>query len=143
MLAQNFKTPADLNIPDLWFESLVKVLGMLERGELVHTPTAEMEVVFAERVTPVAGLFNMNRWSVSFECGTVCCLGGTAEAVGGFRFSTKLPRALDYLFHPGRTSRKILHRAGGYDSITTDQSAMALRSYLTTGEPRWAEALAA
>ena len=33
MLAQNFKTPADLEITDIVFEALVKVLGMLERQE--------------------------------------------------------------------------------------------------------------
>lgn len=34
MLAQNFKTAADLDLADAEFEALVKVLGMLERGEI-------------------------------------------------------------------------------------------------------------
>lgn len=34
MLAQNFKTPADLKIDDDDFEALVKVLGMFERAEV-------------------------------------------------------------------------------------------------------------
>jgi hypothetical protein len=141
MLAQNFKTPADLKIEDRWFEALVKLLGMLERGELRHTPTSQIKPLCDERVRPEVGLFNMNRWSVKFQCGTVCCLGGTAEAIGGFRFSA-MPEALTHLFHPGHDGWSILHRIGGYETITTEQAAIALRNYLTFGEPRWAEALA-
>lgn len=37
MLAQNFKTPADLDLSDKEFASLVKVLGMLERGSYLTT----------------------------------------------------------------------------------------------------------
>src|SRR5271170_4836651 len=73
MLAQNLKTPADLGIEDKWFEALLKLLGMLERGELQHTSTAKLKPLSDDRVNPQVGLFNMNRWSVAFECGTVCC----------------------------------------------------------------------
>lgn len=141
MLAQNFKTPADLGIQDKWFEALLKLLGMLERGELRHTSTVKLKPLCDDRVRPEVGLFNMNRWSVAFECGTVCCLGGTAEAIGGFRFG-RMPEKLVHLFHPGQESHKVLHRAGGYETITMEQAAIALRNYLSSGEPRWEEALA-
>lgn len=141
MLAQNFKAPADLGIEARWFEALVKTLGMLERGELRHTATAELKPLCSERVSPEAGLFNMNRWSVKFQCGTVCCLGGTAEAIGQFRFSG-MPKKLIHLFHPGKEDNANLSRLGGYEAITTEQAAIALRNYLTHGEARWAEALA-
>jgi hypothetical protein len=34
MLANNFMTPSALGLSDVEFESLVKVLGMLERGDI-------------------------------------------------------------------------------------------------------------
>jgi hypothetical protein len=34
MLAQNFKTAAELDLSDAEIKALVKVLGILERGEL-------------------------------------------------------------------------------------------------------------
>ena len=36
MLAQNFLTPSDLKIKDDLHAALIQVLGMLERGELIH-----------------------------------------------------------------------------------------------------------
>ncbi len=129
MLAQNFKTPAELDLLDIQYESLVKVLGMLERGELQHF---NMETLKTSK--PIGDLFNMNWWSAKFDCGTVCCIGGTAEAVGKFSFDAfNMSKELYGLFYPGRVDG---------DKITTEQAAYALRSYLTTGEPNWADALA-
>lgn len=63
MLAQNFKTPTALGISDIEFESLVKVLGMLERGEI------EKEQ------------FDMR--DVWHPCGAPACLIGWAGHVSG------------------------------------------------------------
>ncbi len=137
MLAQNFQTPADLDIPDIHYEALVKVLGMLERGELRHVVDPSLKTIRGLgpwRPIHGPGLFNMNWWRTEFGCGTVCCIGGTAELVGKFSFREdigNLPRGLNHLLFPGP----------GGDSITTEQAAFALRSYLSTGEPHWELAL--
>lgn len=133
MLAQNFKTPADLHITNAEFDAFLKVLGMLERGEVLHRPSP-----MALRNVPASGqiYFNMDCWSQPTECGTVCCLGGLAEMVGGFELSslTRQHRPeIGALFYP----------PGWASNITTEQAAIALRNYLTDGEPRWAEALSA
>lgn len=65
MLAQNFKTTADLGITDAEIEALIKVLGMLERGELKRAKTTK------EKGT---NLFHMGEWG--YGCGTPACIGG-------------------------------------------------------------------
>jgi len=131
MLAQNFKTATDLGITEDEVLALIQVLGMLERGEISEKH------------------FWMARfWS---ECGTVGCLCGWANYVSnGAAFPEvnpdhtaatietalrkRLPLAALALFaSDGRTSAGDAKPAHG---------AIALRNYLTTGEARWAEALA-
>lgn len=127
MLAQNFKTPADLSISAIEQDALVKTLGYLERGDL-------------------PGRLNLKLWTCrngADDCGTVACIAGWAWIFsGGTAFTdvvgktglgghddwfNKRPRGLKDLF------------------LSADKSsagaAAALRSYLTHGEPRWAEAI--
>jgi len=40
MLARNFKSATDLGIPENVYAGLIKVLGMMERGELRHKTAA-------------------------------------------------------------------------------------------------------
>lgn len=129
MLAQNFKTAADLGIRDAELASLVAVLGMLERGELEHEQHY--------RSTTEPGVtFNMATWHREHDCGTVCCIGGAAQIISGAEWDVAAitdrgrAMALAQLFYPI-----------GYDMalITTEQAAQALRSYLTTGNARWGD----
>lgn len=139
MLAQNFKTPADLRLTDMEFESLVKVLGMLERGELRHDPK---RMLTGER-------FNMGVWRWNDGCGSIACICGWAYFISKGAafpelqyFSSRPERnePLEDLFvpvkHPdaGVANKRMLQ-------ITTAQAAIALRNYLTHGEARWDEAL--
>lgn len=119
MLAPNHKTPTALGISNIEFESLVKVLGMLKRGEI-------------ESKEFCMGTFHP-------ECGSACCIAGWAGIVtpgifSRFRFSGD-DTALGRLFYPGRD-----RCCEAYDASPA-QGAIALRSYLTHGEPRWDEAL--
>lgn len=115
MLAQNFKTPADLEISDDEFDALAKVLGMLEREEIRRDD------------------FDMD-WPDG--CGAPCCILGHARRLGAFRdeWLGGMPAAHCALFAPVTRVR--------YSTITPDQAAIALRNFLTHGEPRWQEALA-
>jgi hypothetical protein len=132
MLAQNFKTPADLGITDKQFDALTKVLGMLEREELRHAPKPDFDGCNFNG-SKFTGRFNMGAWRHDDGCGTVCCIGGSAELVGDVRFHSATP-ALNKLFYP--TNREL-------SKILPHEAAIALRNYLTHGEPRWSEALAA
>ncbi len=67
MLAQNFKSAKELGLTEKGLAGLLKVLRMLEGGELVFSK---------ECLVPNG--FNMNYcWSQN-ECGTVGCIGGWA-----------------------------------------------------------------
>jgi hypothetical protein len=138
MLANNFRTPSALGISDVEFESLVKVLGMLERGEI---PDEQ---------------FTMRR--VQHPCRTPACLCGWANHVSAGRAFPLQPQSRPRMFAFANTEvygprwrelpKPILQLFGfggrPTDPIyaaTTSQAAIALRNFLTHGEPRWAEAL--
>lgn len=136
MLAQNFKTPADLRITDAEFEALSKTLGMLERGELTHATPENYEVWSA---TEFPKFFNMGMYRNLADCGSVCCIAGTAEIVGNF--------PIEHFFWASRDNEQLKETfgyamIGALRPITVQQAAIALRNYLTHGEPRWHEALA-
>jgi hypothetical protein len=137
MLANNFMPPSALGLSDVEFESLVKVLGMLERGEISDDQ------------------FTMRR--VQHPCRTPACLCGWANYISAGRafplhakpgatvFSSKtlsprwreMPSRLQELFAYGGRPTDAVYLA------TPSQAAIALRSYLTHGEAHWDEALAA
>lgn len=139
MLAQNFKTPADLGIKDAEFEALAKVLGMLELCEI--KPYCE-----DQPYPPTGFFFYMASFGTTTECGTVGCIAGFARAITNNRVfpwanddnrvdQPHIPLALQALFYPPMSKP--------WGDITPSEAAIALRSYLTHGEPRWDEALAA
>lgn len=118
MLAQNFKTAAELGIDGDKVSALVKVLGMMERGEISEDN------------------FCMLDWT----CGTVACIGGWAERMGSpqFGYLEDMPKSLARLVYPDSFGMKNEQLR----NITRAQAAHALRNYLTLGEARWAKILA-
>lgn len=138
MLAQNFKTPADLKIDDAEFDALRKVLGMLERAELLPLDTGVKGDVFCMSAT----------YSNEHSCGTIGCIGGyaavamglTGHSIKGHVYKYEKGGALSELYFPRGTGAGRL--LAGLRNVTPSQGAIALRNYLTHGEPRWAEALA-
>ena len=131
MLAQSFKSAAELGISEGQLDALRKTLVLLETGKLVHVP--EGEIGLRLRVRPkFTGHFNMAHSYISAECGTVACIKGTAELIGNVDLSpSEIPEELMNLFY-----------AWGGGDPTTSQAATALRSYLTTGYARWDLAVA-
>lgn len=133
MLAQNFMTPTDLGISEAEHNALRLTLNALERGELRHVRPARHSNLEA----PFTGHFNMDCWRASGECGTVACLGGTAEMLGqlpvhSLYVAMSANRELRNLFYPTVISC--------WNEITSDQAATALHSFLTTGNSNWREA---
>lgn len=143
MLAQSFKTAEELRITPKQFDALVKTLVLMETGRLVHIDddkVAEGNCNHPIEVCNFTGHFNMNLWRSKDKCGTVCCIGGTAELIGNFTFADEynLPEELRTLFYPndGMNDNGI-----HYNDITVEQAATALRSYLTTGKANWEAAI--
>lgn len=128
MLAQNFKTADELRISGAQLSALQKTLVLLETGKLIHAPFDGDGRREGEEFT---GHFNMGRWNAVQACGTVCCIAGTAELIGGIRFPDHPPGRLGNLFYAGELGERVL------TTITPQQAATALRSYLTTGDARW------
>lgn len=130
MLAQNFKSAADLGITEPQKEALMKTLVLLETGKLVHVEPEDRFTNDFRETEKFTGHFNMARWRAADSCGTVACIAGTAEIIGGVQFPVYGgPSNLNRLFAPA--SDPVMAK------ITTEQAATALRSYLTTGDPRW------
>jgi hypothetical protein len=143
MLSQNFLSSADLALTSAQHAALVMVLSMLERGELVHVPTKSRRLPLRHNG------FSMGCWNLQQDlhlveydvtCGSVCCIGGWAELAGNVIFygaewdgGNSRHAALDRLFHPNCVAE--------WDAITPQQAAMALRSYLTIGDPHWEQCL--
>jgi hypothetical protein len=132
MHAQNLKTPAELGIPDKAFDALLKVLGMLERGEIAEHKWLNGDLPQSREPK----FFNMNVIIGQSDCGTTACILGWArwvaqdfELLGGDR-----PRELDNLFRMGEC-----YEFGVPSAIQPAQAAIALRNYLTFGEARWNE----
>jgi hypothetical protein len=140
MLAQSFKTAAQLQISKAEHETLVKVLGMLERGEIKPSPQRGRSLGFlpldklADYEIAEPEFFDMRHVICASDCGTSCCILGWAQyvsddAVFNYNHSN---RGLGYLFYPNRE---------GVDCTNPQQGAMALRNYLTSGFPRWREVM--
>jgi len=144
MLAQNFKTAADLGIKEVEFDALQTVLGMLERGELIYgkTPLAKQFRLPNE--------FNMAVVLDESDCGSIGCLCGWAHIVSGRQaFAELIGRSWENEYEVIQAVPANLRRlfrfgaiAGSLYDIKPEQAAVALRSFLTTGEPRWSEAVA-
>ena len=125
MLAQNFKTATDLSITDIELEALIKVLKMFERQEILPKQFL------------MGNFFN--------ECGTAACICGWAHKVdarafpevraerymSGVRLSKRLSKAALRLFAIGEF----------ISEPTPAEAAIALRNFLTEGEPRWGDIL--
>jgi hypothetical protein len=129
VLAQNFKTAQELGLASEEVEALVTVLRMLERGEIAREE------------------FHMGHFR--HECRSPACICGWAHFVSrGQAFCELSTRYGPIMLYRrlGRSARdlfRLTEGRGAGGEISPTQAALALRNYLTHGEPRWAETAAA
>lgn len=138
MLAQNFKSADELGITYQQKEALMKTLVLMETGRLIHVERPN--VVSPDDAKIFTSHFNMDKWNVIADCGSVCCIGGTAEMVGQLQ-----PYSLHEAAGENQALRLLFYPDGGdsdWKTIIPAQAATALRSYLTTGDSRWDLAVA-
>ena len=127
MLAQNFKTAKELGLAEVEVEALISVLRMLERGDIAREQ------------------FHMGHFR--HECKTPACICGWAHHVSrGRAFSELTSPCGPIILHRRASSAlselfRLTQARGSGGEITPTQAALALRNYLTYGEPRWAEAM--
>lgn len=136
MLAQNFKTATDLGITEAEQEALIKVLGMLERDELVHYRRPAF-ICWSQVEPDIPNGFNMETQGIRKPCGTVACIGGWVAFLIG--------QSQDDYVNKAEDVDGGLHDLywGHVDADTTPaQAALAVRNYLTDGDPRWNEIVA-
>lgn len=137
MLAQTLLSAAKLRITERERAALVLTLQYMETGRLVHAPVTDdnKEILPSSEFT---GHFNMDMWNSAEKCGTVACIGGTAEMLGRLQH-----RSFADTVRPGSSLYHLLYPPTliDYAEITVEQAARALRSYLSTGKPNWEEAL--
>lgn len=144
MLAQNFKTAAELAIENGEFDALVKVLGMLERGETSYAPLNENKTSGYCLLPPsdrTPTMFNMDTVFGEADCGTTACMLGWAQFLTQdyslFPDMNMTPETRDLFLY-----QTFIRADDPAWKATPEQAARALRNYLTLGEPRWAEVLA-
>lgn len=117
---------------------LIETLKMLEGGTMRWVALEDLKIdeladliAANQRLPPgtFSNEFNMCNWTARHNCGTVGCIGGTAELIsnGVCRFE-KIPPKLDDLFYP---------KTQNYDAIKVEEAAQGLRNYLTIGSADW------
>lgn len=132
---KEFLSAKELGINPKQRKALILVYREMKSGRLRK---AEQNINWSGvSFSPLEGdMFNMATWSLELSCGTVCCMGGTAERLYGkivFRdyhpggIGAQINKELNDLFYPKPNIEK----------ITVDQAMAALRGYLTTGKPDW------
>ena len=146
MLAKTFLDSNQLGISDEQRDALILTLDFMEAGKMKHVMTGETNIIGYELVDDpdeFKGSFNMDFWNVTDkDCGTVCCIGGTAEILGNVnfrKFTKNMPHNLHLLFFPDDELDFLT--LDWMRDITVEQAAHALRNYLTIGEPHWRSVL--
>jgi hypothetical protein len=137
MLSQNFKTAAELKLTDAEFAAAITLLGMLERDEIPHEPHTPY-CIEKPKQGEKPNKFNMNLVYGSYLCDTTACFCGWIEYLAK---SAPLSLANKVVSAGVRDGRFELMYAATRSDITTSEAAIALRNFLTFGEPRWSEAL--
>lgn len=129
MLAQNFKSAADLGITEPEQAALIKVLGMLERGDLID----------ASQDDECDNGFNMGTHGRG--CGTPACIGGWVASLMG---ADQMQYVDSYMPIYGKSNGALTDLYWNYIFAPkrpgVAESAVALRNFLTTGLTDWVDA---
>jgi hypothetical protein len=138
VLAHTYMSAADLQLTEPQREALIATLDLFESGEVRHVREDEYEdweFIGDGEEASFTGLFNMRVWGADdapYTCGTVACIGGTAELIGKVEFDGwNVHKGLSHLFGPSESV------VGDWDDITVERAAKALRCFLITGTADW------
>lgn len=120
MLAQTFKSAAELNLSEKAYDTLVKVYWLLV-DETIPKELFDMRTIGAPFLKQ------------DVVCGTPGCILGWCNAVApGAVDPRKMETPLSMLFY---------HRGACNEKRTPKQAAQAIHTYLTTGQEGWTQAI--
>lgn len=128
------KTADELRLTEEQRCALVKALAFLREDKIKYRPLGGPILGFKAKKGKV-DYFNMRAWVREYECGTVCCIGGTAQALSGVSFPNSdvfRNRNLHNLFYPSNQKAW---------NATPQQAARAVSNYLSTGRASWEKAM--
>jgi hypothetical protein len=140
MLARTFLTAKQLRCSQRDIDAAIKLLGMLERGELKFVELKEVRGwdgnsgrhYDAGCVLPHGTGLNMGWWDEEDEDGNFCgCIGGWMERLKGKPLSNRMVDAWEDLFYP------VILNSRNDHSFTPARCARALHAKLTIGEAAW------
>lgn len=127
------KTAEELMITEDQRCALVKALAFLQEDKIKYHPLEGPILGYGDKGK--VDYFNMRAWRRKYDCGTVCCIGGTAQALSGTSFpnaSVFENQNLHNLFYPNNQKAW---------NATPRQAARALSNYLSTGRASWQTAM--
>lgn len=136
----NFKTAKQLNLTDEQHGALVKTLEFLESGKTLHFVNEDSRDLL--RSKRAFSLFFMPTWIHRSSCGTVACLGGTAQILSGNDnlFRSEPNDTIQYHIRNKNEELYQLFFNWGGGNPTEVQGARALRGFLETGKTDWTKA---
>lgn len=113
--------------------ALIRTLAFIEAGRTLHVQDPLHEKKSSD--PECAYRFNMAFWRGSYRCGTVACLGGTAELLSSapINFNGTSHLELRKLFGFGEFHWDRLRNK------TEKGAAIVLRGYLETGKADWSQ----
>lgn len=138
-----YRTAEQLTITEEQRNALIKTLKYLQAGKMKHTDGNLIDAFnenyqYNRKQQPKK--FNLAVWMgtdlADHSCGTVCCIGGTAEALVGDKvfYNWMNNPKLSALFDPRNVT---MHK------VKPEQAAVALHNFLATGFPHWRDAIKA
>lgn len=145
---KKFKTAEELGLSEKHYCALVKTIDALANNKIRHISISKIDQYSDAAVGKEPGRFNMNHWQSGFRgCDTVCCIGGTAELIGGLEIysigtlasdlEAEGKNGLHNLFYP---PHKEIDEED-WDKIKPKHAVRAISNYLTYGDPRWTEVM--
>lgn len=131
---KEFLPATALGINDRERGALIKALDALGGGTVEARPLhAKYVGLTAKGYVPK--FFDMSLVTCETDCGTACCILGLT------RWVAKDEGILDGAGHADHSANSLLFPCTGITCRDPKKGARALRNYLETGKPRWAEVM--
>lgn len=130
--APKFKSAEELGLKEDDYQGLLKALEWLESGAQ-HFNQSGFDISGTGRY------FNMRHWRSKTGCGTICCIGGSANEFGAsfeWRSGLGMTQELCNLFFMNNRGTRGWENLPNEakDAVTPQMAANALREYLQTGK---------
>ena len=132
--ACEFKTAEELGLSEQEYTGLVRTLVLMEAGAI--RDVVDWADRGGKRGSHKAPLFDMGTWhNDNRHCGTVCCIGGTAELLADMPIGSMSCTASTLFRAASGDLYKLFFEFPS--GVGVKQCSRVLRGYLTTGVTNW------